>query len=227
MTDRRSFIQKYSLLPKQWNVNAVTVSEYLKQYDKRLQKEIERLKTQPFTIDKYFWDRRNTSEYLYDLIDAWLIEDLIANVWLKQRLNELNKKVSIQLNGTDRNRLVEKKINENISTQPDIMLDWDTGFQPVELQMARKEMKEGYDMKETKVKHAISFGSVFLWIVLPSSEFFIVNPVSDLKDISPFENKAWGGKRVYRISQEKIKQIGSHNMNEMFTDDILGKLSMQ
>lgn len=227
MADRRPFIQKYSSLSKHWNVNGETVSFFLNQYDERLKQENERLKTQPFTIDKYFWDRRNTSEYLYDLIDAWLIEDLIANLWLKQRLNERNKNISIQLNGTDRNRLVEKKVNEKISTQPDIMLDWDSGFQPVELQMARRELKEGYDMKETKVKHAISFGSVFLWIILPRAEFFIVNPLNNLKDIAPFENKAWGGKRVYRISHERIKQMGCHNMNEVFTDAVFRKLGVR
>jgi len=227
MTDRRPFNRKYSDLFRHWNLDDATVTGLLRQFDERLRKETDRLKTQPFAIDKYFWDRRTTSEYLYDLIDAWLIEELVANVWLKQRLKEMNVNISLELNGTDKNRLVEKNINENISTEPDLLLKWENRSQPVELQMARRELKNGYDMKETKVKHAQRLHSLFLWIVLPRSEFFIINPIHDLTGILPFENKAWGGKRVYRISQEKIKSLGYYKMSKIFTEDILTKLGMK
>ena len=74
--------------------------------------------------------------------------------------------------------------------------------------MARKILPNGYDMKEGKVNRAIREGNYFLWILIPTNEYFIIDPSKELNTISPKPNPLWGGKMVYHIDYEFIDKIG-------------------
>ena len=81
----------------------------------------------------------------------------------------------------------------------------------IELQMARTELVKGYDMKETKVKRAIKDGNLFLWVIIPKDEYFIIDPRSEMLSLKPESNPLWGGKTVYHISQRFIEEIGGYS----------------
>jgi hypothetical protein len=183
----------------------------LRRYEKLLNSELEKIKSEGFKLPKYFKDRRTDEEYVYDIIDGWAMEDLICDAWLRPRLIKANKGIEIKVMGTNRDRVIQKISSKKITTNPDFIYNLDGKDTGIELQMARSEIKDGYDMKDTKVQRAIKNGSYFLWVIVPSDKFFIINPQEDLIKMKTQPNPAWGGKMVYHISQEFIKKNGGYS----------------
>src|SRR3989344_2268216 len=212
---RVSFLKKYSDLPDRWNIDKDIVFYILRRYEKLLISETEKLKSESMKLPKYFKDRRTDEEYIYDIIDGWVMEDIICDAWLRPRLLKINKDIEIKVMGTNRDRIIQKYNPSNITTNPDFIFSFKGKDMGIELQMARSELKNGYDMKDTKVQRAIKNGNCFLWVIIPNDEFFIIDPQKEMTNIKTQPNPLWGGKMVYHISQEFIKNIGGYSkMNE-------------
>lgn len=171
---RKPFEDKYSAIASEWNVNPSLVNYIIRRYTKELEKNLSRLsKGEKVTLPRYFADKRTDAEYIYDLIDGWIVEDFICDAWLKDRLEKVERGVKIKHMGTNRDREVHFNGQRKITTKPDFVYQLPSGREvKVELQMARK-LRSSYDMKESKVQRAIKDGSViYLWILLPSDEYF-------------------------------------------------------
>lgn len=222
---RESFTKKYSDLPTRWNIDSDIVFYILRRYEKLLSSEIEKLKTEWMQLPKYFKDKRTDEEYIYDIIDWWVMEDIICDARLRPRLLKINKDIEIKVMGTNRDRVIQKYNSNNITTNPDFIFSiwWkDIG---IELQMARSVLKNWYDMKDSKVQRAFQNWNYFLWVIIPNNEFFIINPQKEMNDMKPQANPLWWGKMVYHISQSFIENIGWYSkMNEDINDLYLSKL---
>jgi len=224
---RVSFLKKYSDLPDRWNIDKDIVFYILRRYEKLLISETEKLKSESMKLPKYFKDRRTDEEYIYDIIDGWAMEDIICDAWLRPRLLKINKDIEIKVMGTNRDRIIQKHTPSNITTNPDFIFSFKGKDVGIELQMARSELKNGYDMKDTKVQRAIKNGNYFLWVIIPNNEFFIIDPKKEMVNIKPQPNPLWGGKMVYHISQEFIKNIGGYSkMNENINSKYISKLNL-
>lgn len=224
---RVSLLKKYSDLSDRWNIDKDIVFYILRRYEKLLISETEKLKSESMKLPKYFKDRRTDEEYIYDIIDGWAMEDIICDAWLRPRLLKINKDIEIKVMGTNRDRIIQKYTPSNITTNPDFIFSFKGKDVGIELQMARSELRNGYDMKDTKVQRAIKNGNYFLWVIIPNDEFFIIDPQKEMVGIKTQPNPLWGGKIVYHISQEFIKNIGGYSkMNEGINDNYVSKLNL-
>lgn len=220
MADRRLFSEKYKDLVKRWGINYEILSYIIRRYEKLLFSEQDSLKENKMKLPEYFRDKRTEGEYLYDLIDGWLMEDIICDAWLRPKLLEIKSDITIKNIGTNRDRVVQKIDPSKISTKPDFVFETNKKSIGIELQMARTALSKGYDMKEPKVKRAIEEGNIFLWVIVSEDKYFIINPQSEMSSLTPLVNQLWGGKKVYHISQEFIEQIGGYSK---MTDKIPNK----
>ena len=226
MADRRAFEDKYCDLWERWDIKKDIVNYIIRRYTKILKTEGEALENDKFKLPKYFKDRRTDEDYLYDLIDGWLIEDIVCDAWLRARLIDINPNIEVKHMGTNRDRSVQKFDPRKISTEPDFIYSLNKHEIGIELQMARKEISAGYDMKTSKVTRAIKNGHLFLWIIIPKDMYFICDPHVDLKGVKPFSNPLWGGKMVYRLTQEKIMDIGYSHMKDPLNEKYYTKLAL-
>ena len=211
MADRRPFEEKYAEIAKRWKISDEIVNYIIRRYTKKLAEELERLKVEDIKLPKFFRDRRTDEDYVYDLIDGWMMEDVVCDGWLRTRLLAIDDKIKITHMGTNRDRTLQKFNPRKITTQPDFIYEAALGKEiRIELQMARASRKEGYDMKESKVKRARKERNIFLWIIIPEDSFFIIDPDSDLDGVEPISNPLWGGKMVYRLGPAEIQEIGKY-----------------
>lgn len=208
MNIRKNFIDKYERLSIDWNIDEQMVYYIIRRYEKLLLNEIEKLKSGNLKLPKYFKDIRTDDEYIYDIIDGWLIEDIICDAWFRNRILKSLPNAEIKIMGTNRDRIIQTYDSSKISTKPDFIFSNGLEDIRIELQMARKELPYGYDMKETKVQRAINENNLFLWIIIPSNSFFIIDPNKDLKGIIPKPNPYWGNKLVYHFDISLIKTFG-------------------
>lgn len=205
---RIPFEEKYSYLAKRWRVDPSLVNYIIRLYTKKMEKSLSLLsKGRKITLPRYFADRRTDAEYIYDLIDGWIVEDIICDAWLKTRLERIEPKIKIKLMGTNRDREIQFDSPRRITTKPDFVYQLPSGREvKIELQMARG-LRNSYDMKESKIKRAIKDGSViYLWILLPSDEYFLLSPAI-FEHREPLPNPRWGGKKVYTISIDEVKEM--------------------
>ena len=121
MTDRRLFSEKYNDLDTRWNISKEILAYIIRRYEKLLVLEQEALKKGAIKLPKFFRDKRTDDEYLYDLIDGWLMEDIICDGWLKPKLLQINSDIEIKNMGTNRERVIQKSDSSKISTKPDIL----------------------------------------------------------------------------------------------------------
>lgn len=215
MASRIAFKDKYSSLAKKWQINDNELNDIIKKYTKQFADELDLLKTKKLELSRYYKDIRTDGEYLYDLIDGWLIEDIIRDAWLYPRVKKINCEIEIIHTGSDKDRVVQKSDPTKISTFPDFILKINAKKETrIEFQMARAERNsEGYDIKKTKFIRATKENNLFLWVIIPINKYFIVSPL-DLKEIKPIRNDKWGGKLVYNISSAMVDKIGIYEMGE-------------
>lgn len=135
---REPFTKKYANIATRWNIDSGIVLSILERYESLLAIELEKLKTEKMTLKDFFKDTRTVEEYIYDLIDGWVMEDIICEAWLKPRLMKVNPSIVVQSTGTDSDRIIQKSNSQKITTLPDITFQLDDRDVNIELQMARK-----------------------------------------------------------------------------------------
>jgi hypothetical protein len=222
---REFFTKKYANLNAEWVIDSDILFYILRRYDKLLINELDNLKDNKIKLPKYFKDRRTDQEYLYDIIDGWVIEDVICDAWLRPRLLKINSDIEIKVMGTNRDRVIQKYDPKKITTNPDLIFSLDGKDTAIELQMARSTLINGYDMKVPKVQRAINENNFFLWIIIPENKYFIIEPKNEMQNLLPIANPLWGGKLVYHIDQNFIKKIGGYkNMKGDLDEFYVSKL---
>lgn len=224
---RDSFLNKYKDLPARWNIESDLCFYIIRRYEKLLLEAMTNLAEEKFQLPKYFQDQRSDEEYLYDLVDGWVVEDIICDAWLRPRLMNVRKDIEVKIMGTNRDRVVQKYNPNKITTDPDFIFTFRGRNVGLELQMARKELSNGYDMKVGKVEKAIAASGYFLWVILPINKFFLINAALELKNIKATPNPMWGNKLVYHISQEFINIAGGYSeMNKELSSINISKLGL-
>lgn len=118
---RDSFIRKYASLSSQWGLDPDIVSNILSRYEDRLKIERENLRSAKMELPKYFKDVRTDDEYLYDILDGWLMEDIICEAWLRPQLLSRDPDATVELMGADSDRIIQKYDPKQITTEPDIL----------------------------------------------------------------------------------------------------------
>ncbi len=215
MADRRPFEEKYCSIHFDWNIDKDLTAYIVRRYTKKLEEELIGLQKNKIKLPKFFSDRRTDEDYVYDLIDGWLVEDIICDAWLRINLQKINSRIKIKQKGTDSDRTLQKYNPEKITTNPDFIFSFGNIDRPIELQMAREaRQKLGYDMKESKVKKSMEQNNIFLWIIIPEGKYFFINPSDYFQNKTPTVNHLWGGKMVFTISPSEVEAIGLEKMKE-------------
>ena len=101
-------MKKYSNIPDRWGVDGDIVYYILRRYEKLLDNEIKNLQKNSMRLPKFFRDRRSDEEYVYDIIDGWVMEDIICDAWLRPRLLKVANNIEIKAMGTNRDRVIQK-----------------------------------------------------------------------------------------------------------------------
>lgn len=218
---RRPFEEKYSELPERWAVDEHLVSEIISRYSQELMVLLKEQKK--FRLPGYFADRRSDEEYLYDLLDGWLIEDIVYVAWLEPRLKSIEPEVKVNYAGANHDRKVRFDAFGEITTEPDFVCKFPEGSEvKVELQMARKP-RSSYDMKKSKIERATKAGNiVYLWVLLPTDEYFLLDPgIFVGREATP--NPSWGGKEVYSVylSEVQANDWGPYQMRSELPERVV------
>jgi hypothetical protein len=160
---------------------------------------------------KFLRDVRTDEEYIRDIVEGWLIEDLIF-VWLQHKISKLDSKASIEMSGTDKSRKIIFGTQKGITTKPDIKVTFSNGkVVYIEFQSARKKLY-AFDMKKDKVENILKKDRpkfIFLWWDKVRNKYFILKPTELITKVKPTPNPLWGGKETYRV---KISQIRLRDM---------------
>lgn len=218
------FIDVYKNIPDEWLLDRRKVNRILRRYTNQFNDELKVLENNGFSITPYFRDRRSDSQYIYDIISGWAIEDIICDVWLHKHVTAHDPNIRVEHSGDDKQRNLEKYVASRMTTVPDFILtSYDKRIE-IELQMSRS-VRKAYDMKANKVNRVIDSGGKFLWIILPTSQYFVCDPKIHLNDVTPVKNFLWGGKEVYRLNLEKIEEIGLYNISDGIPEDIIDIIS--
>lgn len=150
-------------------------------------------------LPAYYRDRRTPERYVYDLAEGWLIETLVAE-WLKWQLD-----AKVKVSGRDKDRVIQDDPG-NITSDQDITITYPDGNSvKLEILTSRKVLKE-YHPKRPKVERAISDGSMFLYVIVGSGTYFIVNP-ADLRNQTPAPWYPFGGKDVYFVTASNYEHL--------------------
>lgn len=200
---RQPFSEKFSHVAPQFQIDSDKLQKFLVGYEEKYHKALQEIKEGTFTTN--LMDHRSTAEYLYDLCEGWLMEDLISF-----QIKELSKGLfSVKLNGcevSDKGRNVR---TAKISAKSDLVIKGPGRTQKLEIQFNNK-LRKFYDIKETKIRQAQKEQSLIFVYSLPQGSGFLLDPLSPmhLQSGQLRSNPGWGGKMAYRFAQESINSLG-------------------
>ena len=184
-----TYYEKYIGIHKRWKLNELEVKEILDDAFERLVEEL--IDPTPWNLHKGFRDIRNNDEYLYDIIDGRVIEDLLV-LWYQTNGNRA-KRV-----GFDSDNRIVRSGSAKITTGADL----EVNGKLVEVQVSRNGKRDKYHIKKNKGKRILNGINTLQFIV--GDEYFIVD--ANLLSKCPLEaNPAWGGKETYAIPNELIE----------------------
>lgn len=183
-----TYYEKYIGIHKRWKLNELEVKEILDDAFERLVEEL--IDPTPWNLHKGFRDIRNNDEYLYDIIDGRVIEDLLV-LWYQTNGNRA-KRV-----GFDSDNRIVRNGSAKIVTGADL----EVNGKLVEVQISRNGKRSVYHIKKHKGDNILKGINTLQFIV--GDEYFIVD--DNLLSKCPLEaNPAWGGKKTYAISNSLI-----------------------
>lgn len=197
MTTRVAYTDKYKDIHKDWGLDKRKVNKVLKRAMEQLVNEL--LDNTPWTLHKGYRDNRTDHEYLFDLLNGRVIEDLIV-LWFESRGAKAERV------GTDCDNVVVRDNKRRIKSSPDLLVDG----KRVEIQVSRGGKRKFYNVKKRKGESILAGNNTLMFIV--DNEFFVV----DAKVLAGCEvkaNGAWGNKECYFIYDEDInyKSMGGNN----------------
>lgn len=217
---RIAFTLKFKSLASSFNLNPQSLQKFLHEYELKYVKAVKELQNTNFGYG--LTDNRKVHEYLYDLCEGWIMEDLIC-LKLKQSLSQNN--ISVRMNGceiTDKGRQI---LTTKISSRSDLVIKSPTRSQKLEIQFANKD-RDSYDIKETKIKEAQKEQALIFIFSLPLEKGFIIDPLSpsQMQASKLISNQGWGGKLSYKFYKDDISHLGGFISLEQLSEKLKAKL---
>jgi hypothetical protein len=159
---RGSYFEVYKNIENDWNLDGCKIYDILESATQKLIDEAFSEKTIDVSILENMHGR-TWEEYVYDIIDGWITEDLIQ-LWLKK------SNIYVYRDGCDANRQIHRTACKVDSTAD--FRDED-GF-PIEIQQSISE-RPSYIIRIWKAKRIIIEGGIILYIIPSKNKYFIVN----------------------------------------------------
>jgi len=177
---------------KAWGIPEEVVNDIIMTAYDHLVREM--LDETPLTISGHFKDHRTSDEYYADIIEGWLVEDMIV-AWFQARGRDVKPA------GSDKDRVIQRTKGSKITTQMDLIED----NRPIEIQMAR-QIYQVYHVKKGKGDRLVRENGIVMFIIIPSDKFFEVNSEMILAaELKP--NPRWGGKECYWIYPNELTSL--------------------
>ena len=164
MTDRirLSYFEIYERITEDWNLDGAKVFDILTIETQRLIDEAFSEKSIDDSILKNMHGR-TWEEYVYDIVDGWITEDLIQ-LWLKK------SNIFVARNGCDANRIIHRtacKVDSTVDFRDE------DGF-PIEIQQSIS-MRPSYIIRIWKAKRIMTEGGIIIYLIPSKNKYFIVN----------------------------------------------------
>ena len=216
------FKDRYQTIANDWNLNRSVCTRIINRYSKKLEEEM--ADNSPVILPPSFKDRRTDKEYIFDLIEGWIIEDFIL-AWFRNRIPGLKTSRA----GKDSNRRIRRKSHGKISSRPDLHIITPRGCKrPLEVQVSRLEGQARFDVKTSKFDYLRRKGGMIIFVLLHENRFFIVYPRHILElGLQPAPNPCFGGKMTYCFTRKDIEKIGLHRLDGDLPDGLCKRLGIQ
>jgi hypothetical protein len=200
---RIAFTLKFKNLSQTFQINSQSLNSFLKNYEQKYIQAVKDLQSTNFSYG--LTDTRKVHEYLYDLCEGWIMEDLIC--WKLKNLSQGS--YSVKMNGCEISESGRKILTNKISSKSDLLIKGNKRTQKLEIQFANKD-RNTYDIKETKIKEAQKEQALVFVYSLPLEKGFLIDPLSpaQMQASSLINNQGWGGKLSYQFYKEDIQKIG-------------------
>ncbi len=218
-TDRDEFVKKYKIGLMARIMGLVGYEKEIEHIilvnTDRFALALERVRDNKIKLGRDFKDHRTDVEYVYDVIDGWLVEELVF-LWFQKYVISRWPQVTIEFAGADKDRVFQTENAVIITTEPDFIfkIAGSSLTQRVEVQYAGWA-RASYDMKEPKVQRGKREPgtSLIMWFVLFDTPglFFFVDPVKDLFESDRIRHEKWD-KPVYRLPDSRVLKY--HRMCE-------------
>lgn len=214
---RIAFSSKFKNLSQVFQIQPSSLSDFLKGYELQYQSAVKEMQDEKFSFN--LRDNRTVSEYLYDLCEGWIMEDLIA--WKIQQLLSEKGNYQVKLNGCEVSQSGRKIITTKINSKSDLVVVGNTE-QKLEIQFANAD-RSSYDIKENKVKQAKKEKALIFVYSLPLSQGFLVDALSPvhMRVAQLISNPGWGGKQAYRFSKQDIPSLGGFISVQELVDKLI------
>lgn len=192
-----NYYEKYKDLSDVWGLDEDIVLKVLDKYCLILAHELVDLVENPVSLPGYLKDRRKPEQYVENIISGWLIEEMVLE-WF------IDRGLSCELAGNDKNRVIQKKQVINISSDADLIVN----NRQVEIQLANVKLKS-YDVKENKINRALKNNTLIMFLLLQEDCYFVIDPKKDLAEATLYANPRFFGKMCYNFKINK-----KYNMKE-------------
>lgn len=199
--NRISYREKYHDLPEKWSIDKAKTMELLDRYLLKLVDEL--CSEEPFNINGYFKDYRTKDEYIYDLLEGMLIEELVCLWFSEQGCNA--KRV-----GCDANGKIIRGGQRRITTEPDIVVDGNY----IEIQVSRKGILNKYYIKKNKGDRILAGQNKLMFVV--DDKYFLIG-AKDIDKSTLRVAYVLGGKEAYVVkpTESDYKRFKDGNVCEI------------
>jgi len=182
-----TFYEKYKNIYKDWSIDKDEVKKILDTSVLRLVNEL--LDETPWTLNRFFRDTRTNEEYLYDLIEGTLFEELLV-LWYRTN-GHTAKRI-----GSDADNKIIRSGKTKITTSADLEVDGKL----VEVQVSRQGVRDKYHIKLSKGNRILKGLNTLIFIV--NNNYFIVGK-EEITKAPIIRNPCFGGKECYEITNVK------------------------
>lgn len=177
--ERIAYSLKYNDIHKRWGLPKSPTHRLIQKAEQRLIEEI--IDSTPLSLPPQFRDVRTDQQYIYDLFDGQLQEELIV-LWLEAQGYEAKK------SGCDKDFTLFRDKVKRINSTADLTVN---GKQ-IEIQMSRQGKRHKYHIKFNKAEHILNGRYTLLFIV--GDQYLKIDSNNiDMTDVE--YNFAYGGKK--------------------------------
>jgi hypothetical protein len=174
MKERTEFLTRFRDLEVRWNLDGTTLSGILLRANEQLIEEI--LDETPFDIGNYHRDGRSNHQYIYDLIEGRVLEDIMV-MWFSA-----GGKKAVRI-GADANNKIQRTNAKRIKSTFDLEVDGKV----VEIQFSNEPRTEFHIKEYKRIKNS---GDLIYFIIKPQDKYFVISK-DDFNTLTPEYNNAW------------------------------------
>lgn len=188
-----TYREKYHDIHIKWSIDEKETIKILDDAFERLIEEL--IDPTPWNLHKSLRDRRTNDEYLMDLIEGRLFEDLLV-LWYKSRGHSA-KRVGFDCD----NKVIRSGWTKS-NTQADLEVDGKL----LEVQISRSGKRKNYHIKKYKGERILKGITVLQFIT--GDEYFMVGP-EELGRAQLMKNPSFGGKECYEITNMEYQNFSN------------------